>query len=345
MKKILLGLLFFTQIVFGSNVIPDGSITAVKLGAPAPYDALNYTMTATVATNALTISLKTNAGTDPTGRDLVKLGFRSATATSGSLNDRTVTGALSIVIPSGTTIGMTSAVAGFIYVYAMDNAGTVVLAVSLNRFDSTTVQSSSSISGGSSGSTLYSTSAQSSLPIKMLGKIKISETTAGTWAAGPTNINLQNSAGEATNSAVSSDITFSTTSTTAVDVTNSTVTFTTGGRPVVIMLIQPTSTGSSFFTGVTWAATTANTRYEFLMGILLNRDGSQVYGDNIFDVQAFSNASTASGVQRVPGSIIWYDTPTAGTHTYKLQQYLSVSTNLTTAQAQVNGRLQIYELP
>jgi hypothetical protein len=170
------------------SVDSSGNITSDIYAAP--YDAQNYTLTATVASNALTIALKTLAGTDPSATDTVKLGFRSATATSGSFSSRTVSAATSLVVPSGTTIGCQSGITTILYVYAMDNGGTVVLATSLTLFDETVVQSSSAISGGSSTSTLYSTAAQTSLPIRFLGQITISEATAGTWASSPTLVIL-----------------------------------------------------------------------------------------------------------------------------------------------------------
>lgn len=182
MRRIFSSLLFslYTYSAFASYVISDGQIKAVQLGAQSQYDAINYSLSASVAGNALTIALKTQAGTDPTSRDVSKISFRSSTLTSGAFNQRSITSALSITIPSGTTIGTVNASATNIYVYAMDNAGTVVLAVSLSPFSDKTVQSSSAISGGSSASTLYSTAAQSNLPIRCLGKILISEATAGT---------------------------------------------------------------------------------------------------------------------------------------------------------------------
>lgn len=160
---------------------------------PNAPDAANFIenlgFTATVATNALTFALTTGSGGSISSANPVQVGFRSATATSGTYNFRTLTAApTSLVIPASTTIGTTNGTQTFIYLYAMDSAGTVLLACSLTLFDEGTVKSSSAISGGSSASTLYSTAAQTSLPIRLIGRITVTEATAGTWATAPAEV-------------------------------------------------------------------------------------------------------------------------------------------------------------
>lgn len=155
----------------------------------APYLLSQAGIAASVSANALTVALKqSDGGTDPTAGIPVKVSFRSSTATSGAYNVRTVSSALSVVVPSGTTLGTASGVTHQIYVYALDNSGTVELALSLSLFSSESVQSTSAISGGSSKTTLYSATARSNVPIRYLGRITIAEATAGTWATSPTEI-------------------------------------------------------------------------------------------------------------------------------------------------------------
>jgi hypothetical protein len=170
------------------------SYAAVPSAPTFPEEDYNLGLLVSVAANALTIALKQADGsTDPsTGSAAVKLAFRSATATTGSHTERSVTAALSVVVPSGTTIGTANGVATYLYVYAIDNAGTVVLGVSMKLFDEGAVQSSSAISGGASATTLYSTSAQTSKAIRLIGRINISEATAGTWGTAPTEVAVGN---------------------------------------------------------------------------------------------------------------------------------------------------------
>ena len=191
----------------GSGIISASSVASTTLGyldatssiqtqldtkaVSSPRDVQNLGLTTSVSSNALTIALKQADGsTDPsTGGSAVKIAFRSSTATTGGYNLRSVTSSLSVVIPSGTTIGTISAIQHYLWIYALDNAGTVELAVSMQgNFDEGSVQTSSAISGGSSNRTLYSTTARSNVPIRLIGRIIITEATAGTWASNATEV-------------------------------------------------------------------------------------------------------------------------------------------------------------
>ena len=149
----------------------------------------NFSMTAAVAANALTITVKDPFGATPSDVSPVSVGFRSATATDGGFSQAKINAASTITIPSGTTIGSGNNVPTFIYVYLMLNdSGTPVLGVSMVPFDEGTLQTSSAISGGAQKYTLYTTAALTSRPIRLVGRITITEVTAGTWATGPTEV-------------------------------------------------------------------------------------------------------------------------------------------------------------
>jgi len=162
------------------------------------YDAINLGLSTSVGANALTITLKQADGTtDPaTANGAVSLGFRSATATTGSITRRSVTGSLSLTIPSGTTIGTESAIASDLFVYAIDNAGTVELAVSMLQVSERIARNTSAISGGTSPTTIYSATARTGVAIRLIGKIRITQATAGTWASAATSVEISNSNGE-----------------------------------------------------------------------------------------------------------------------------------------------------
>ena len=171
-----------------------GIVTAAELSSPD--QVLNLGIAASVASNALTVSLKTQAGTDASSTSPITISFRNSTATTGTYVQRQVTSSLSMVVSSGSTLGHISAQSENVWVYAIDNAGTVELAVSGFRgFDENTLQSSTA-EGGAGGadtrSTLYSTTARSNKAIRLIGRIKISESTAGTWASAPTEIATAN---------------------------------------------------------------------------------------------------------------------------------------------------------
>jgi len=180
-----------------SAQIENGAVIPSKLGSASlgSIGLFNYSLTASVAANALTISFKTAAGTDPSSSDPSKLVFRSTTATTGTPNAISVTSAVSsLVISSGSTLGQTDALPQYVYVYAMlDNSSNVVLAASSSLFSEGSLRSSTAEGGGGaadSANALYSASSLTSKPIRLLGRILTTQTTAGTWAASPAEISL-----------------------------------------------------------------------------------------------------------------------------------------------------------
>lgn len=134
---------------------------------------------ATTGSNALTITLKAGAVLD----------FRSTTTTTGVPNTRFVPADISMVVSSGSTLGTTSAVQSRIIVLAIDNAGTVELAcVNLagsNKLDETNLINTTAEGGAGaadSASTIYSTTARTGVPYRVVGYVDSTQTTAGTWA-------------------------------------------------------------------------------------------------------------------------------------------------------------------
>jgi hypothetical protein len=139
---------------------------------------------ASVATNALTLTL------NPT-----TLAFRSTTLTNGASNVRSVGAAISIVVSSGSTLGTVNAKAARLVILAIDNAGTVELAVvnlaGANNLDETTLISTTAEGGAGaadSANVIYSTTTRSNVPFRVVGFIDITEATAGTWATAPTTV-------------------------------------------------------------------------------------------------------------------------------------------------------------
>ena len=177
---------------FGS--VADSSITPSKLSSSATNTILNSGLAASVGSSALTVALKDATGSDPSASSPVKIPFRSATATTGTPVLRSVAGALSVVVSSGSTLGSTDADPNWVYVYAIDNAGTVELAVSGSRFIDEGSLVTTTAEGGAGAAddknTLYSTTARSNVAVRLLGRVKSTQATAGTWATSPSEISL-----------------------------------------------------------------------------------------------------------------------------------------------------------
>jgi hypothetical protein len=157
----------------------------------AVFDANNYAIAASVGSSALTIALKSAAGTDCTSLDYASFGFRSATLTSGVYSIVTVTTALSLVVSSGSTLGVASGASAYHYIYAINNAGSVELAISTTKYDDGAVVSTTAEGGAGaadSATAIYSTTARSNVAIRLIGRILSTQTTAGTWAAVPSQV-------------------------------------------------------------------------------------------------------------------------------------------------------------
>ena len=148
----------------------------------------NLSFSASVSANALTIALKTKAGADATALTPIFIGFRNSTLTNGTYNVRSITGALSMVVSSGSTLGQLSAIAYPIFLYAIDNAGTVEIAVSTTLFDTAGVISTTAEGGAGAADSInvmYSTTARTNVPFRYAGKLVTTQATAGTWATAP----------------------------------------------------------------------------------------------------------------------------------------------------------------
>ena len=169
-------------------------VGTTAFSASSSYLISNLGIAATVGASALTVAIKTAAGSNPTGSDKVTVAFRNATAGTGQFSAVDITGALSMVISSGSTLGQRAAVAAYINVYLINNAGTAEIAISRSLYDDGSVVSTTAEGGAGaadSASTIYSTTARSNVPLRLVGRLLNTQATAGTWATNPSEISLQ----------------------------------------------------------------------------------------------------------------------------------------------------------
>src|SRR3990167_2627641 len=109
--------------VTSTNVVTT-TVSTIQQMISANVPAGNCYMTASVAASAITIALKTLAGSDATAAGAITIVLRSATTSTGSLTSYTISGALTTVISSGSTLGCASSEKVRIHVGAMLNAAT-----------------------------------------------------------------------------------------------------------------------------------------------------------------------------------------------------------------------------
>ncbi len=154
----------------GSSVLDDGdtatllAIMVAAFAAPTAQDEIsNLGITFSVNASAATIAIVGQNGSTPSATNVVGVGMRSATITSGVYNRRTVTAALSMTISSGSTLGQVSGQPSNIYVYLIDNAGTLEVAVSHKKYPENALVTTTAEGGAGaadSATAIYSTTAR-----------------------------------------------------------------------------------------------------------------------------------------------------------------------------------------
>ena len=243
-----------SSVVVGPAVSYAGGIFTVGSGAFDQQGMIgNMTFTAAVAGNALTFALKTKAGTDATATDTITIAFRSSTLTDGTYVARTVTGALAMTVTSGSELGTVNAQAARLYLCAIDNAGTVELAVwnplrgtsiiPIDEANVVTTTAEGGAGGADSSQVLYSTTARTAVAVRVIGYIEITEATAGTWATSPAVLQIMGvgtpRTGDVIQTAYTSTSTFAT-GTTAI-LNDDTPFLSTEGDQYMTLVMTPTN--------------------------------------------------------------------------------------------------------
>lgn len=152
--------------------------------------------------NAVTFSIKTLAGTDPSPTDPVLFGFRDVTAATGNYAIVQVTAALSLTITSGSTVGFASATAGKLWLVAFNDGGTVRLGAincrsgtnvyPLGGFGIASATAEGGAGGADSAQVFYAGTAVTSKAYSVLGYASYESglATAGSWDVSPTRMQL-----------------------------------------------------------------------------------------------------------------------------------------------------------
>jgi len=200
--------------ITATGVTTTGTLTFSGGGSiTKPFEEAVQPITATAASNQLTLTL------NPT-----TLEFRSATLGSGTVSSINLASAASLVVPTSATLGSTNASLSRLVVIALNNAGTIELAVinvaGGNDLSETGLISTTAISASAtSNSTFYSTTARTNVAYRVVGYVESTQATAGTWATAPSTIQGQGGL-VVPGSLIKTSATIATTSGTSVDFTN-----------------------------------------------------------------------------------------------------------------------------
>ena len=163
-----------------NSVLQVNGVDAVKFNAGGTTSKIQ-SLAATVGSNALTVTLNPCV-----------LDFRASALTDGTPTTIAIDTALSIVVPSGATLATVSGQKSRIIVLAINNAGTIELAVTNiaggQNLDETGVITTLSITGGATNGFIYSANVRIGVPYRVVGYIESTQATAGAWATAPSTI-------------------------------------------------------------------------------------------------------------------------------------------------------------
>ena len=170
--------------VTAATVVPTTLTFSGGGSMTKPPEAGIQSITATVAANALTVTL------NPTVLD-----FRSATLGSGVPVARVISSAITTTVSSGSTLGTVSGNQSRIVILAIDNAGAIELAVvniaGGNNLTETGLISTTAEGGAGaadSSNVIYSTAARTNVAYRVVGYVESTQATAGAWATAPSTV-------------------------------------------------------------------------------------------------------------------------------------------------------------
>lgn len=223
-----------TGVAVTGTLAVSGVLTATGGVASTGITSKIQPITASVAASALTVTL------NPTILD-----FRASPLTSGTVTTIAVPTAISVTIPSTSTMGTVSAVQSRIVVIAINNAGTVELAaVNISGgsvLDETTlITTTAAVAAGNSATAYYSTTARTGVAYRVVGYVESTQATAGTWATAPST--LQGYGGQAL--VAMSSLGYGQTWQ-AVTRTSGVTYYNTTGRPIVLNICGTTNGNTS----------------------------------------------------------------------------------------------------
>lgn len=155
------------------------------------YTLENAGLAVSISSNTMIVRLKQKDGsTDPTVGNPVRVSFHP-TANLGTYTIEEITSALSLTIVNGATLGQFSTYFNYIYVYLLDTGSGVKIGVSSAPLKETDFYTTVAMgTGADSALILYSDAIYTDIPIRMLGRIKHSQSTAGTYASIPSDIEI-----------------------------------------------------------------------------------------------------------------------------------------------------------
>lgn len=176
------------------------SLRALAADKSGPSQAANYSISGSIAANALTVTLSGYDGTALSSTNKAQFAFRNATAATGTTSVVTASANLTLTISATSTMGTTNAVPSRLWVVLFNDAGTLRLGA-INCYSSGSVfpladdiLASSTAEGGAgaadSAGVIYTETAVTAKAMRVLWYIESTQSTAGNWATTPSKAQI-----------------------------------------------------------------------------------------------------------------------------------------------------------
>ena len=175
------------------------SAGASPISAGTDINSTHYQLTQSQGSSNMTITLLDSEGSTPTATSGVSFQFRTrggGTAAAGLKLGTTeigrATSATKVTLDSGASLGMTNDIEATLYLYAINNGGTIELGViNGQQLDESILHTSTALDGtADSASTLYSDTARTSLAVRLIGRMRITMNAVGTYDEDPTELSI-----------------------------------------------------------------------------------------------------------------------------------------------------------
>ena len=173
------------------------SAGASPISAGTDINSTHYQLTQAQGSSNMTITLLDSEAATPTATSGVSFQFRTrggGTAAAGLKLGTTeigrATSATTLTLDSGATLGMTNDIEATLYLYAINNGGTIELGViNGQQLDESILHTSTALDGtADSASTLYSDTARTTLAVRLIGRMRITMNAVGTYDEDPTEL-------------------------------------------------------------------------------------------------------------------------------------------------------------
>ena len=175
------------------------SAGASPISAGTDINSTHYQLTQAQGSSNMTITLLDSEAATPTATSGVSFQFRTrggGTAAAGLKLGTTeigrATSATTLTLDSGATLGMTNDIEATLYLYAINNGGTIELGViNGQQLDESILHTSTALDGtADSASTLYSDTARTTLAVRLIGRMRITMNAVGTYDEDPTELSI-----------------------------------------------------------------------------------------------------------------------------------------------------------